>query len=128
MDSIIQQWTTRAEYDLKSAGVMLAGRRYLYVAFMCQQSLEKMLKALIASEDQAPPFIHNLVRLAQDAKCYNAMNEKHQMLLADLNPYYIKSRYGEYKDELSKVCTGRKAKYFYEQTIEVIKWLKHELK
>ena len=128
MDSITHQWIERAEYDLKSIPSVLDGRRYLYVAFMCQQTLEKMLKALISSQSKAPPFVHNLVRLAQDAKCYDVMCDKHRTLLADLNPYYIKARYGEYKQALSKVCTGRKARYFFEQTGELVKWLKQKTK
>lgn len=128
MDSITRQWIERAEYDLKSIPSVLDGRRYLYVAFMCQQSLEKMLKAVISSQGKAPPFVHNLVRLAQDANCYEALEENQRVLLADLNPYYIKARYGEYKQALSKVCTGRKAKYFFEQTKELVKWLKQETK
>lgn len=128
MDSITRQWIERAEYDLKSIPSVLAGRRYLYVAFMCQQTLEKMLKALISSQGEAPPFVHNLVRLAQEAKCYETMSEKQRTLLADLNPYYIKARYGEYKQALSKVCNARKARYFFEQTEELVKWLKQESK
>lgn len=34
-----------AEYDLETAKVMLEGRRYLYVGFMCHQVVEKALKA-----------------------------------------------------------------------------------
>ena len=33
---IVQNWYALAKYDLDSAEVMLAGDRYLYVAFMCQ--------------------------------------------------------------------------------------------
>ncbi|MBI5300416.1 MAG: HEPN domain-containing protein [Deltaproteobacteria bacterium] len=128
MDSLTRQWVERAEYDLKSISHVLKGGRYLYVAFMCQQSLEKMLKAVVASHGKAPPFVHNLVRLAQDAQCYDEMSEEFRVLLADLNPYYIKARYGEYKQALSKVCTGLKAKFFFKKTQELSKWLKQKIK
>ena len=42
---IEQNWFSLAEYDLATAKAMLQTKRYLYVAFMCQQAIEKILKA-----------------------------------------------------------------------------------
>jgi HEPN domain-containing protein len=39
-------WLDVAEYDLKTADAMMNSSRFLYVAFMCQQSLEKLAKGL----------------------------------------------------------------------------------
>ena len=41
----VVQWVKRADYDLKTAFAMQDAARYLYVVFMCQQALEKILKA-----------------------------------------------------------------------------------
>lgn len=38
-------WIERAEYDLETAKAMQQTGRYLYVGFMCQQTVEKALKA-----------------------------------------------------------------------------------
>jgi HEPN domain-containing protein len=51
MDRIVEKWIERAEYDLETARAMLHARRYLYVAYICQQSIEKALKALIAHKN-----------------------------------------------------------------------------
>ena len=40
-------WLERADYDLETAEAMLKSSRYLYVAFACQQAVEKYMKAFI---------------------------------------------------------------------------------
>ena len=44
MDRIVEHWVERAEYDLGTAKAMLETARYLYVAYMSQQAVEKLLK------------------------------------------------------------------------------------
>lgn len=39
-------WIEIAKYDLETAEAMLKSKRYLYVGFMCHQSIEKILKAI----------------------------------------------------------------------------------
>jgi hypothetical protein len=39
-------WEDIAEYDLKTAEAMYQSGRYLYVVFMCQQAIEKLVKGL----------------------------------------------------------------------------------
>ena len=43
---VINNWLELAEYDIKTANSMNKSKRYLYVAFTCQQSIEKILKAI----------------------------------------------------------------------------------
>jgi HEPN domain-containing protein len=50
-----ENWIKMADYDLETAGHMLATGRYLYVVFMCHLSLEKMLKAHVTEVTQAIP-------------------------------------------------------------------------
>ena len=61
-----RSWIAASRYDLETARALLESRRYLYVLFMCQQSLEKLLKAhVMARTAEFPPRIHSLVRLAE---------------------------------------------------------------
>ncbi|MFH0800131.1 MAG: HEPN domain-containing protein [Pseudomonadota bacterium] len=128
MNPITSQWIERADYDLETADSLLKSGRYLYVAFMCQQCIEKTIKAYITSIGKPPPMIHNLPRLAEEAGLMDKINADHKLLLADLNPFYIKARYGEYKDELAKICTAENAKDMLVKTKEFVKWLKQEIK
>jgi HEPN domain-containing protein len=62
----VQAWLDASRYDLTTAKALLKSRRYVYVLFMCQQSLEKLLKALVtARTKEFPPRVHNLARLAE---------------------------------------------------------------
>ena len=45
LDASVSYWVDIAEYDLKTAEAMLATERYLYVGFMCRQTIERFLKA-----------------------------------------------------------------------------------
>ena len=45
MDEKIKYWLELSDYDYETAVVMLNSKRYLYVGFMCHQTIEKILKA-----------------------------------------------------------------------------------
>lgn len=47
---ISRKWLDRADYDMDTAKAMLQTGRLIYAVFMCQQSLEKCFKALLAYE------------------------------------------------------------------------------
>ncbi len=87
-----KSWVDASRYDLETARALLESRRYLYVLFMCQQSLEKLLKAHVVSRTVAfPPRIHSLVRLAELAELNPS--EEERGFLERLSLYYIQSRY-----------------------------------
>jgi HEPN domain-containing protein len=57
---IFQKWLDRVTYDMDTAKAMLQTGRLIYSIFMCQQSLEKCFKALLASQGKEIVPIHNL--------------------------------------------------------------------
>jgi HEPN domain-containing protein len=63
-DKLVAHWVERSRYDLDTAKVMLNNGRLLYFAYMCQQAVEKMIKALVAQQGKENLPIHNLNRLA----------------------------------------------------------------
>jgi len=91
MDKMVAHWVERAEYDLETAKAMLGTARYLYVAFMCQQAVEKLLKALIAQQDKENLPIHNLNRLAELAGIKGDLGAQQFDFLAELTPYSIEA-------------------------------------
>lgn len=42
MDARIKYWAELSDYDLETANAMLVSKRWLYVGFMCHQTIEKM--------------------------------------------------------------------------------------
>jgi HEPN domain-containing protein len=128
MDKYISHWLERSNYDLETAKAMLVAGRYLYVAYMCQQAVEKLLKAIIAQHGKENLPIHNLNRLADLAGLRDELTEKQVDLMADLSAYNIEARYGDYKDSLSEVVDDKKAKLIYNQSLELYEWLSRRIR
>ena len=115
MDRATQKWIEIAEYDLKTAAAMLKSKRYLYVVFMCQQAIEKILKAIYVQQNKnVPPRTHNLLYLADTLKLQVSASDK--SLLFDLNQFYISTRYPQDRRRISKTVTQKKAKMYFENT------------
>lgn len=91
MKKNVQNWIERIEYDLQTAAAMLKARRYIYVVFMCQQAIEKCLKAVAAAQGREVVPIHNLRRLAELAGI--TVDPEKLIKLDFLSEYYINSRY-----------------------------------
>ncbi len=127
MDNIVAHWVERAEYDLDTAKAMLDTGRYLYVGYMCQQAAEKLLKAIIAQQNKENLPIHNLSRLVEVAEIKNHLNSEQFNFLAELTPYCIEARYGDFKESLSEIINEQKAKDVYAKTQEIFKWLYREI-
>ena len=123
MDKYVSHWLERSKYDLETAKVMLDAGRYLYVAYMCQQAVEKLLKAIIAQHGKENLPIHNLNRLAESAELSGELTGERIDLLAELTAYNIEARYGDYKESLSEVVDIQKARILYDQTQELFQWL-----
>ena len=123
MDKIVGHWVERSQYDLDTAKIMLDTGRYLYVAYMCQQAVEKILKAFIARLGKENFPIHNLNRLAEIATISNELTPEQFNFLAELTPYHIEARYGDYKENLSEIINEKKAEQVYKMTREIHKWI-----
>jgi HEPN domain-containing protein len=123
MDKYVSHWLERSRYDLDTAKAMLDAGRYLYVAYMGQQAIEKLLKAIIAQLGKENLPIHSLNRLAERAELRAGLTDEQVDLLAELTAYNIEARYGDYKESLSEVIDAEKAKILYDRTRELFRWL-----
>jgi len=122
----VEYWLDIADYDLATAKAMLKSRRYLYVVFMCQQALEKVIKALyINMLDAEPPRSHNLAFMFNQLGI-TASTETMEFFNA-LSAHYISNRYPEYKDKLSTALSKAKAKDYLQQTEANYQWLKSQI-
>ncbi len=45
MNDRIKYWLDLSDYDIETANAMLKSKRFLYVGFMCHQTIEKVFKA-----------------------------------------------------------------------------------
>lgn len=107
---------------------MLKAKRYLYVAFMCQQAIEKILKACYVKQHKSTPlYTHNLLRLIKELDFKDEMGDEMMAAIEELNSYYIESRYTEDIEELSKLLTEAKAISVLNSTKELFEWIKAKL-
>ena len=84
MSENAEYWLDLAEYDFDTARAMLVAGKFLYVGFMCHQTIEKTLKAVISSnleEGDMPPKIHDLVKLAVRSNLFDIMSNDQKNLL-----------------------------------------------
>jgi len=123
----IEYWLDIADYDIETSHHMQNSHRYLYTVFMCQQAIEKILKALYLQKfsKEAPPS-HNLVYL-QSLLDLN-LSQTQLQLLADLTTYYIEGRYPSYKKRLSSLIGSEKSSEVLERSQEVYQCLRSKIK
>lgn len=125
IDKFTRYWIEHSEYDFETAKAMLKTGRYLYVAFMCQQSVEKLIKAIITLKiNIVPPRIHDLSKLSFIAKLNKELSKEQDEFLAELTPFCVIARYAGYKKKLSELTNARMAKSILEKTGRALKWLK----
>ena len=126
----IEYWLELADYDLDVARAMLNSGKYLYVGFMCHQTIEKALKALIArdcEDGELPPKIHDLGKLAARSKLFDKMTDGQKIFIEYLNPLNIEARYPEHKNRLLEMLTLEKCENILAETEELLCWIKQQL-
>jgi len=128
MDEKIKYWLEMSEYDLVTAQAMLDSKRYLYVGFMCHQSIEKIFKALYsAKKNETPPFVHNLSMISQKGEFYKEFSNEQKDFIDELEPLNIEARYPTQKDKIFQKLSEDKCKNLIEKTRELHEWVKTKL-
>lgn len=122
-----EHWLDAAQYDLETAGTMVSGGRWLYVVFMCQQAIEKLVKGLygLYLDFDSVPHTHNIARLINDFSDKLTCQIGQDMLdfFDLLTRYYLNNRYPDYVNELNEWTQESNAKAVYRKTKEVFAWL-----
>ena len=121
----VKSWLEKHKEDLKAAKAMLDARRYLWCAFICQQAIEKYLKAgYVEKFSEIPPYVHKLEKLCKKLN----LEIPSELLdsIVRIDRCYIATRYPMYKEEVG-ISTHKEAQEIYSKTKEILKWLKQEL-
>ena len=119
-------WLDIAQYDLETADTMLSGGRWLYVVFMCQQAIEKLVKGLyVIYVDDNVPKIHNIrVIFERFEDCFpDKPTDEYYNLFEDLTVHYLNGRYADYKQKLSERLNKHISAEFLKRTKGVFTWL-----
>jgi HEPN domain-containing protein len=128
MDEKVKYWLELSDYDLETAKAMLKSKRYLYVGFMCHQSIEKILKAYYSQHSQdTPPFSHSLSYLSKESGINKILEDHQKEFMDQIEPLNIEARYPSQKDRLFKSLTKERCQYLIENTKKLQKWIKQKL-
>jgi len=126
----VEYWLSIADDDLNVAKYLLAGEKFLYTGFMCHQTIEKALKAVIAKDcavNEIPPKIHDLSKLAAKSNLFDIMTETQKDFIDELNPLNLEARYPEYKESLAAGLQKEKCERIIRKTEELLCWIKQQL-
>jgi HEPN domain-containing protein len=92
-DEHIKYWRESAQHDLESAEAIFKSGRYDWCLYVGHLTLEKILKAIFVdrNDNNIPPKIHNLVRLAELSRI--ELNDEQKFFLDKVNDFNIQTRY-----------------------------------
>jgi len=122
----IKFWLDSAIDNLETARAMLRSKRYNFAMFMCQQTLEALLKcSFIKLKNERPPHIHKLPRLLTLIGIEIPVWADKTILKVDA--HYVKARY--FEDRFNRqIYNAKNASALLKQTKKVLKWFVKELK
>lgn len=67
-------------------------------------------------------------RLAEISAISDDLSSEQFNFLAELTPYHIEARYGDYKEKLSEIIDEQKAQQVYKKALEFHKWLYQKIR
>jgi HEPN domain-containing protein len=121
-----EYWLDIAEYDLGTAGSMYDSGRWMYVIFMCQQAVEKLVKGLyLLYVDDNIPRIHNITKLLKsfENKLSVSVSQDKYDLFDRLSTFYLNNRYPDAISKLGAQITESAAGTTLTETKEAFAWL-----
>jgi HEPN domain-containing protein len=103
---MVNYWLKTAADDWKTSQPLFSKREYVNALFFGHLYLEKLLKAFIVQEIQAPaPYGHRLGKLAEVGNL--SLSQEQLELLNRVTEYNLKTRYPDWQFEFKKTCTRK---------------------
>lgn len=128
MDDKVKYWLELSEYDLETAIAMLNSKRFLYVGYMCHQTVEKIFKAYFtAIKSETAPYSHSLSYLAKKGGFYGEFTEGQKDFIDQIEPLNIEARYPSHRERLLRGLTHEKCQEIIDLTKEMQQWIKEKL-
>ena len=124
-DEKVQYWLDIADEDFEVAEDLFNSKRWLYVAFMCHQVIEKTLKAYwCGTRDDGPPYVHNHRRLAEGCGIYDGMSGEQRRFLGLINNMNIEARYPDFKSGIARSLNEQTSRSIIDETKQLQQWIK----
>lgn len=130
-------WLMLSDYDLDTIDCLIAGERWVYVAYLCQQAVERQLKGMYVYYHNAEaPKTHNLnflfnkvtgsEKFNQEADAARLMKHRAEAedFLIDLMFYYMSDYPFSYKNISSRFVGRELALELYAKARSTVEWLR----
>lgn len=130
-------WVMLSDYDLQTVPCLIDGQRWVYVAYVCQQAVERQLKGMyVYHVGKEAPKTHNLnflFKKLQEEPGLNAGAQSEAFLsgrddcedfLVELMFYYMTDYPFSYKNIKDRFVDEKGARTLYEKTRQTLAWLR----
>lgn len=125
-EELISYWIESSDNDFRTMNHLFEKKDYNWALFVGHLIIEKLLKAYyVKNVDNTPPFIHNLLKLAEKSKI--ELSEEQKDILDTVSTFNLRSRYEDYKLEFYKMCSKRFTTKWIKKITEFRKWIKEQL-
>lgn len=122
-DQVIKYWMDGSEDDFGTMIAMFKSNRYSWALFIGHLMMEKLLKAyFVKVKSDYPPYIHNLLRLAEKTDLELTDDIREQLLT--ITAFNINVRYDNYKMSFKKQCTPEYTLEWINKLTELRRWIK----
>ncbi|MGF1638819.1 MAG: HEPN domain-containing protein [Cyclobacteriaceae bacterium] len=122
-EKLIKYWVDGSDDDFETMNAMFSSKRYSWSLFIGHLMIEKLLKAyFVKVKSDYPPFIHNLLRLAEKADLDLSDDIREQ--LVTITAFNINARYDDYKMSFKNQCTPEFTLEWIDKLKELRPWIK----
>ncbi|MDD2216656.1 MAG: HEPN domain-containing protein [Eubacteriales bacterium] len=131
-------WRILSDYDIETAQCLIQGKRWTYVAFVCHQAVERLLKGMhVYHTKKETPKTHNLNyifnRIIKEEAFLKEIKNKEAFhvekldfieFMVDLMFYYMSDYPFSYKKVMDRFIDEERAIEVYRETLKLLAWLK----
>jgi HEPN domain-containing protein len=122
-EQIIKHWIDDSDEDFETMIVLFDSRKFSWSLFIGHLMIEKLLKAyFVKVNDDYPPLIHNLLRLAE--KSGLQLSDEQVEQLVTITAFNINARYDDYKMSFKNRCTPDYTSEWIDKLKTLRQWIK----
>ena len=125
-EKLINYWMEASDDDYNTMMVMYKTKRFNWALFIGHLMIEKLLKAyFVKAKSDYPPYIHNLLRLAEKGNLDIPNDIREQLIL--ITAFNINARYDDYKRSFKQKCTPEFTEDWIGKMQNLRKWIKKQI-
>jgi len=125
-EELIKYWVDSSDNDFRAMIHLMEKGDFTWSLFIGHLVIEKLLKAwYVQSIYDTPPFIHDLVRLAEKGELL--LDEDQKDVLDTISAFNLRARYDDYNMEFYRKCSKEFTEKWVNNIKEFREWIKKKL-